>query len=84
VQEILKHLKKHGQCLDTEIAVALGIPLEQVQLAIADMAERGEISKCTVTRFNGAERTEGILCRVAGFIPQAGPGRKPGALPIES
>lgn len=74
---ILVHLKKHGQQLDSEIAAATGIPLAEVQKSIAELAAQGEISKCTVTRFNKGKPTEGIQCRLRGFVPPAAPGRKP-------
>jgi len=79
MQEVLQYLKKHGQRLDSEIAAGTGMPLNQVQAHIAALAALGEISKCSVTRFNGEERFEGILCRPSGFSPPASPGRKPGA-----
>ena len=74
---ILQYLKKHGQQLDSEIAAATGIPLSQVRIAISDLSARGEISRCNVTRFSNSKAVEGLLCRVAGFIPPAAPGRKP-------
>ena len=76
---ILHHLKKHGQQLDSEIAAATGIPLSKVRLSLSDLSARGEISRCSVTRFFDGKPVEGMLCRVAGFIPPTTPGRKPGA-----
>ena len=76
---ILQYLKKHGQRLDREIAEGTGIPLPRVRLALRDLSSRGEISSCTVTRFNDGKLIEGTLCRIAGTIPAATPGRKPGA-----
>ncbi|HYP67656.1 MAG TPA: FaeA/PapI family transcriptional regulator [Thiobacillaceae bacterium] len=76
---ILQHLKKHGQQLDSEIAAATGIPLSAVRFSLSDLSARGEISRCNVTRFNDGEAVEGMLCRIAGFIPPTAPGRKPGA-----
>jgi predicted ArsR family transcriptional regulator len=76
---ILQYLKKHGQQLDSEIAAATGIPLAKVRFSLADLSARGEISRCNVTRFNDGKPTEGLLCRIAGFIPPPAPGRKPGA-----
>ncbi len=76
---ILQYLKKHGQKLDSEIAVATGIPLTKVRVYLTDLSERGEISKCNVTRYNDGKPVEGVLCRVLGFIPPPAPGRKPGA-----
>lgn len=75
---VLQYLKKHGQQLDSEIAAATGIPLRQVRLSLSDLSARGEISKCSVTRYSDGKPVEGILCRVSGFIPAAAPGRKPG------
>jgi hypothetical protein len=51
-----------------------------VRRSISDLSARGEISKCSVTRF-GADgaKFEAVLCRVAGYIPPKSPGRKPGA-----
>lgn len=79
MQEVLQYLKKHGQRLDYEIAAATGIPLEQVRRDISVLSSMGEITTCTVTRFNGDERFEGTQCRPATFIPARAPGRKPGA-----
>lgn len=76
---ILQYLKKHGQRLDSEIAAATGIPLPKVRASLSDLSARGEISQCSVVRFEGTSRIEGALCRVAGYIPPRTPGRKPGA-----
>lgn len=76
---ILQYLKKHGQQLDSEIAAATGIPLPKVRLSLSDLSARGEISRCSVTRFSDGKPFEGMLCRVAGTIPPTTPGRKPGA-----
>jgi hypothetical protein len=76
---ILQYLKKHGQLLDSEIAAATGIPLSQVRVSLTDLSARGEISRCSTTRFHDGKAIEGMLCRVAGYIPPATPGRKPGA-----
>lgn len=75
---ILQHLKKHGQLLDSEIAEATGIPLSKVRFTLSDLSARGEISRCSVTRFNDGKAVEGFLCRIAGYIPPPTPGRKPG------
>jgi predicted ArsR family transcriptional regulator len=76
---ILQHLKKYGQQMDSEIAAATGIPLPKVRLSLSDLSARGEISRCNVIRYDTGKPVEGILCRVAGYIPPAAPGRKPGA-----
>ena len=76
---VLEYLKQHGQRLDSEIAAGTGIPLVDVRAAIAELSERGEVSKCSVTRFNNGKEFTGLLCRIAGSIPVGTPGRKPGA-----
>ena len=78
MDDVLQYLKQHGQCLDSEIAVGMEIPLEQVRIDISALAALGEITTCSVTRFNGNERFEGTQCRPASFIPPKAPGRKPG------
>ena len=76
---ILQYLKQHGQMLDAEIAAATGIPLTKVRLSLSALSAQGEISRCSVTRFNDGKPVEGMLCRVSGSIPPKAPGRKPGA-----
>lgn len=76
---ILKHLKKHGQLLDSEIAAATGIPLLKVRRSLSDLSARGEISRCSVTRYKDGKPTESIQCRISGYVPPPAPGRKPGA-----
>jgi len=76
---ILQYLKKHGQLADWEIATAMGLPLETVRSSLSDLSEKGEISRCSVTRFLDGKPIEGMLCRAAGTIPPKAPGRKPGA-----
>lgn len=77
--QVLSHLKKHGQLLDLEIASATGIALAQVRRSLADLTTRGEISQCRVTHFNGDKRIEGFQCRISGYVPPVAPGRKAGA-----
>lgn len=76
---ILQYLRKNGQMLDREIALATGIPLPKVRLSLSDLAAKGEISRCSVTRFDGGKAIEGTLCRISGTIPPKAPGRKPGS-----
>lgn len=78
ITEVLQHLKKHGQLLDIEIAEALDLPLTEVRLVLTELSTRGEISKCSVTKYNGSNPFEGWLCRALGYFPRAAPGRKPG------
>ncbi len=74
---ILQYLRKNGQQLDLDIAAATGIPLPKVRMLLSDLSARGEISRCSVTKFNGGKAVEGMLCRIAGTIPPKSPGRKP-------
>lgn len=79
MQKILKYLKERGEQIDTEIAVATRIPLADVRLYLAELSKKGDIIMCHSTRFIDGKKTEGMLCRVAGFTPTASPGRKPKA-----
>ena len=74
---ILQYLQQHGQRLDSEIATATGIPLPAVRSSLSDLSARGEISRCSVTRFREGKPVEGMLCRIAGTIPPKAPGPKP-------
>ncbi len=75
---ILTHLKRHGQLLDSEIATATGLPLAAIQSSLMELSAMGEISKCSVTRYNDGKAVKSLQCRIAGFIPRPSPGRKPG------
>jgi hypothetical protein len=74
--QVLSHLKKHGQLLDVEIATATGITLAEVRKSLADLTTRGEISQCSVTHFNGNKRVDSFQCRISGYVPPVAPGRK--------
>ncbi len=76
MESILRYLKKDGEKFDTEIALATSIPLAKVRLYLSELAAQGEIMSCHSIRFVKGTRVEGIFCRLAGFIPPAGPGRK--------
>lgn len=77
MKEILQHLKKHGEQLDTEIAAAMGISLAKVRAQLAELAEQREIMVYYSIKFEKGKKIEGIRCRLAGYIPPAAPGRKP-------
>jgi DNA-binding IclR family transcriptional regulator len=79
LQEILKYLKDRGEQLDSEIATAVGMPLESVRRHVSALSARGEVMTCQSTRFSDGKKIEGLLCRIAGYIPPAAPGRKPKA-----
>jgi len=76
MKEILQYLKKNGERLDTEIAVATGISLATVRLHLADLTAKYEVVACHTTRFVKGKKVEGMTCRVAGYTPPAAPGRK--------
>jgi len=79
VEAIIQHLKICGEQLDTEIAAALNLSLDQVRTAVKSLSDKGTVMSCFVTRYHGGEKVEGWICRTSGFIPQAAPGRKSGA-----
>ena len=74
---VFEHIKQKGQVRDAEIATALGLGLAKVRSTLTDLAARGQIFCCRVTRFADGKPVEEILCRVSGYIPPASPGRKP-------
>ncbi|HCI53318.1 MAG TPA: transcriptional regulator [Gallionella sp.] len=74
--QILLHLKKHGEKLDTEIADAIGIPLATAQIHLAELTAKGKVMSCHVTRFIEGKKIEGVVCRLAGYTPPTAPGRK--------
>lgn len=76
IQIILKHLKKHGEQLDVDIAQAVGISLDQTRVCLAQLTERREVMTYHSIRFEDGNKTEGIRCRVVGYIPPSAPGRK--------
>jgi DNA-binding Lrp family transcriptional regulator len=76
LREILQYLKDHGEQLDSEIATGTRISLAEVRLRVSGLSARGEVMTCRVTRFKNGTKSEGLLCRVAGFSPPAAPGRK--------
>jgi hypothetical protein len=63
---ILQYLKKNGQRMDMEIAEATGIPLSKVRLSLSDLSARGEISRCSVTRYTEGKPIEGMLVMSTG------------------
>ena len=79
MHEILQYLKHHGERLDSEIAAATGMSLVNVRLAVSNLSAKGDVMICRSIRFKDGKQVEAILCRVAGYIPLASPGRKPKA-----
>ena len=66
---IINCLKEHGQLLDREISEETGIPLSDVRYSLSALSERGEISRCSVTRYTQGKPVKSSLCRIAGFAP---------------
>jgi sulfopyruvate decarboxylase TPP-binding subunit len=77
-EPILQQLKRHGQMLDSDIAIATGIPMQQIQSTLESMSARGVIMGCRVTRYEGGKAIQAMQCRISGYVPPASPGRKPG------
>jgi len=77
MKEILQYLKTHGEQMDTAIAKATGITLENVRLHLTELAAKREIMSCYSTRYEKGKKIEGIRCRLTGFTPPAKPGAKP-------
>jgi len=76
--KVLEHLKKHGQLLDSDIAAAINMSLEEVRASLTELSARGDISRCSITSYVQGKAIEGFQCRVSGYIPRPAPGRKPG------
>ena len=76
---ILQYLKNHGEQLDSEIAAATGLSLENVRLEVSKLSARGDVMVCRSIRFKNGKEVEAVLCRVSGYIPPPAPGRKPKA-----
>lgn len=64
---ILNHLKDHGEQLDSDIAAALRIPLDQVQVHLAQLTAQHKVLTYHSTRVREGKRTEGVRCRL---VPQ--------------
>lgn len=77
MNEILQYLNKHGQKLDIDVAEATGISLTDVRFQLSELAAKGKIMTCQLTRYENKKIFKGISCRIAGYIPPVAPGRKP-------
>jgi DeoR/GlpR family transcriptional regulator of sugar metabolism len=76
MDEILKYLKKNGQKLDIDVAEATGISLTDVRSQLTELATKGKIMTCHLTRYANKKILENMSCRISGYIPPAAPGRK--------
>lgn len=77
MNKILQYLKTHGEQMDTAIAKATGITLENVRLQLSELAAKREIMSCDSIRYEKGKKIEGMRCRLTGFTPPAKPGAKP-------
>ncbi len=75
--DVLECLRKRGQCFDSDIAQDTGMSLEKVRDRLEELAGKGEVITCRVTRFARNEPVDSWQCRVAGYVPPRGAGRKP-------
>ncbi|MCW5603249.1 MAG: Lrp/AsnC family transcriptional regulator [Burkholderiales bacterium] len=76
MQQILDYLKQGGERLDSEIAAATGLSLASVRQRVKDLHAQGAVMVCRSIRYKDGKEIDAVLCRVAGYIPPAAPGRK--------
>jgi predicted ArsR family transcriptional regulator len=76
MSEILECLKRHGQRLDSEIALETGAPLATVRKQLTGLAATGAVITCNLSRFENGRRIDAWICRISGYIPAPAPGRK--------
>jgi len=76
MKEILDYLKKNGEKLDSEIAVATGLSLTKVRAHLTELSDKREIMTCRSIKMEKGKEVVGIRCRLSGYIPPAAPGRK--------
>ncbi|MFZ4537406.1 hypothetical protein [Propionivibrio sp.] len=78
IASILKFLRANGEQLDSEISLALDIPMAQLKTQVAQLSASGDVICCKVTRFIEGKKIEGISCRLSCDLPAPARGRKPG------
>jgi hypothetical protein len=74
--DILQFLKLNGEQMDTTIAGATHISLANARLVLTELEAKKQVMCCLYTRFEKDNRIEGLLCRIAGYVPPAKPGVK--------
>jgi hypothetical protein len=79
MEAILEYLKSGGERLDSEIAAATGLSIAKVRQRVKQLQAQGAVMVCRSIRYKDGKEIDGVLCRVAGYIPPAAPGRKPKA-----
>jgi len=58
------------------VAAGISIPLPKVRLYLSELVANGKIMMCRSILFEKGKKIERIICRIAGYIPPATPGRK--------
>ena len=76
MKKILDYLKKHGESVDTEIALATGLPLINVHQHLTELKAKSEIMYCHATRFEDGVKSEVMICRLVGNGPAVKPSKK--------
>jgi len=51
MNEILKYLKLHGEILDTQVAEAIGLSIEETRIQLTGLAANQEVMICQSTRY---------------------------------
>jgi hypothetical protein len=69
MSDILQFLKLQGEQMDTAIAAATRISLANARLVLRELETKKKVMCCLYTKFENDKRTEGMLCRIAGYIP---------------
>jgi predicted ArsR family transcriptional regulator len=75
-EKIIQYLTKCGEQLDSEIAHAIGLPLSVAQHHLSALTAQGKVMSCHITKFVDGHKSEGITCRIVGYIPKVAPGKK--------
>jgi len=76
MNEILEYLKKHGEQMDIAIAAATRISLANVRQHLIELTAQNAITSCHSIKFEKGKQIEGMVGRIAGYIPPAKPGAK--------
>lgn len=76
MNEILQYLRANGERFDAEIAEAVGLPLHNAHVHLAQLLAKGQIVACQSTRFQDGQQVVGIRCRISGYTPPGAVGMK--------
>lgn len=79
--DLLACLRKHGQCLDVDIAGETGLAVADVRAYFTKLLTTGEVIACNLTRFDKGRRLDAVMYRASGYVPPVAPGRKPNSPP---